>query len=145
MNWPEYFMGFAEHAAKKSKDSTQVGAVLVGPDREIRLTGYNGPPRGVVDSPDRRERPKKYFYASHAESNTISFAAREGIRTSGCSIYVTHMPCSSCAKILISAGISRVVYGPGKTSMPEEEFFAAATMFHEAGVDLFKLEKKSEI
>jgi dCMP deaminase len=50
-NWYEYYMGFARHAATASKDSTQVGAVLVGRDGEVRLTGYNGPPRGVVDSP----------------------------------------------------------------------------------------------
>lgn len=143
MNWQEYFMGFAEHAAKKSKDSTQVGAVLVGPDREVRLTGYNGPPRGVIDNANRRERPTKYLYASHAESNIISFAAREGIRTSGCTVYVTHMPCASCARTLISAGISRVVYGSGKTSMPEEEFIAAETMFREARVDTFHMEKKA--
>lgn len=144
MKWPEYFMGFAEHAAKKSKDPTQVGAVLVGPDREIRLTGFNGPPRGVIDSEERRQRPAKYLYASHAESNLVSFAAREGIRTAGCTVYVTHMPCAACARTLIQAGISGVIYGPGTTSMPEEEFFAAEAMFREARVDTFKLEKKSE-
>lgn len=145
MNWGEYFMGFAEHAAKKSKDPTQVGAVLVGPDREVRLTGYNGPPRGVIDSEARRERPAKYLFTSHAESNLISFAAREGIRTAGCTVYVTHMPCSACARTLIAAGISKVVFGPGQTSMPDEEFLASDTMFREAGVDIFKMEKKSEV
>ena len=43
MEWSDYFAGFARHAALKSKDSTQVGAVLVGPEGEIRLTGFNGP------------------------------------------------------------------------------------------------------
>lgn len=58
-SWPGYLMGFAEHAATKSKDSTKVGAVLVGPGNTVLLTGFNGPPRGVVDSPDRRERPRQ--------------------------------------------------------------------------------------
>lgn len=136
MNWREWLMGFAEHAAKKSKDSTQVGAALVGPDREVRLTAYNGPPAGVNDLPERRERPIKYLFASHAEANLVAFAAREGIRTKGCTVYVTHHPCSACARTMIQAGITCVVVGPGTTSMPEEEFSAAATMFSEAGVEV---------
>jgi dCMP deaminase len=136
MNWPDYFMGFATHAAKKSKDSTQVGAVLVGPDGEVRLTAYNGPPRGVEDEPERFLRPKKYLFASHAEANLVAFAAREGIRTNACTVYVTHMPCASCARTLIQAGIYQIVYGDGTTSMPHDEFDAARQMFAEAGVQI---------
>ena len=136
VDWTEYFMGFAKHAATKSKDSTQVGAVLVGPYREVRLTGYNGPPRGVADLPERRERPTKYLFASHAEANLIAFAAREGIRTRDCAVYVTHFPCAACARTLIQAGVAAVVAGSGTTSMPSEEFVAARTMFHEAGVQI---------
>lgn len=73
MNWDEYLMGFAKHAALKSKDSTQVGCVIVGPDKVIRMTGFNGPAKGVVETEERRERPAKYFYASHAEQNAIAF------------------------------------------------------------------------
>jgi dCMP deaminase len=138
MKWPEYLMGFARHAALKSKDATQVGAALVGPEGEIRLTGFNGPPRGVHDTPDRRERPRKYLFASHAEANTIAFAAREGIRTKGCTLYVTHHPCAACARSIIQAGIVCVVVGDGKTSMPDEEFEAAAEMFAEAGTQVVR-------
>jgi len=134
MNWHEYYYGFAVHAAKKSKDSTQVGAILVGPDGEVRLTGYNGPPKGITDSSDRRERPAKYLFASHAEANLIAFAAREGIRTNGCRVFVTHMCCAACARTLIQAGIAQVIFGPGQTSMPVAEFEAARAMFHEADV-----------
>ena len=140
MNWTDYYMGFAQHAARKSKDSTQVGAVLVGPDGEVRLTSYNGPPKGVMDPPARRERPAKYLYASHAEANLAAFAAREGIRTAGCTVYVTHMPCAACARTLIQAGVVNVVVGPGTTSMPVEEFDTAAIMFREAGVRVGRLE-----
>lgn len=138
MNWTEYYMGFAEHAAKKSKDATKVGAVLIGPQGEVRLTAYNGPPRGVEDTPARRERPTKYLFASHAEQNLVAFAARAGIRTDDCIVYVTHMPCAGCAKSLIQAGVIGVVYGPAVTSMPAEEFAAAVTMFREADVDVVK-------
>jgi dCMP deaminase len=134
LTWSEYFMGFAEHAAKKSKDTTQVGAVLVGPDNEVRLTAYNGPPRGVLDLSRRRERPTKYLFASHAEANLVAFAAREGIRTTGCTVYVTHAPCAACARTLIQAGVRAIVCGPGTTSMPAEEFDAADQMLFEARV-----------
>jgi dCMP deaminase len=136
MSWDEYLFGFAQHAAAKSKDSTQVGAALIGPERELRLTGYNGVPMGVLDLPERRSREngEKYLWASHAEQNVIAFAAREGIRTKGCTLYVTHAPCDSCARSIIQAGICEVVIGDGTTSMPERVFEAAGTMFDEAGV-----------
>lgn len=138
MNWGDYLMGFARHAATKSKDSTQVGAVLVGPEREVRLTAYNGPPKGVRDSEARRERPTKYLYASHAEANLVAFAAREGISTKDCTVYVTHYPCSACARTLIQAGIAKIVVGPGTTSMPDEEFAAAETMFSEVDLQVVR-------
>src|SRR3546814_6598168 len=68
MNWDQYFIKMAELAATKSKDpSTKVGCVIVGPDNAVRMTGYNGPPRGVLDLPERFERPAKYLFTSHAE------------------------------------------------------------------------------
>lgn len=137
MNWSDYLLGFAEHAAKKSKDSTQVGAALVK-DKSVLVTGFNGPPRGVRDLPDRFERPRKYLYAAHAEMNVISTAARLGVRTEGCILYVTHAPCSACARLIIQSGISGVVVGAGATAMPEEEFEAAAQMLDEAGVTFFR-------
>ncbi len=139
LDWPKYLMGFANHAAQKSKDSTKVGAVLVGPNNEVLLTGFNGPPIGVRDLPERRnKRPEKYLWVSHAEANLIAFAARRGIRTEGCTVYVTHMCCAGCAKALIQAGIKKVVIGDGKTSMPEDEFRAADTMLREAGVEVLR-------
>lgn len=137
-DWHDYLYGFAAHAAMKSKDSTQVGAALAH-GRTLVLTGFNGPPAGVADLPERRERPTKYLFASHAEANTISHAARLGIKTDGASLYVTHMPCAGCARTVIQAGIRCVVVGPGQTSMPDEEFDAAAVMFAEAGIEVLKM------
>lgn len=139
MDWNEYFMTLARAVALKSKDSTKVGAVIVGPNREIRVTGFNGPPAGVVDSPDRFVRPAKYLYANHAEANSIAFAARNGVQTDGCSAYVTHPPCAACCHTLIQAGIKAVVIGDGAFTTPArwgEENAAAMVMFHEAGVSV---------
>lgn len=144
--WLSYLMGFAQHAATKSKDSTQVGAVLVAENgRTVLLTAYNGPPAGVDDLPERRERPTKYLFASHAEANLVAFAAREGIRTKGCTVYVTHHPCSACARALIQSGISWVVYGDGTTSMPPEEVTAAREMLTEAGVQTLGPVRRSDL
>lgn len=96
--WSDYLMGFALHAASQSKDSTQVGAVLVNDRKRVLVAGYNGPPQGVKDLPARFERPAKYLFAAHAEANLIATAASEGIKTAGCSVYVTHMPCAACAR-----------------------------------------------
>lgn len=130
-------MGFARHAATASKDSTKVGAALVDRDGTVLLTSYNGPPRGVRDLPERFERPVKYAFASHAESNLTSFAARKGIATEGCNMYVTHYPCSSCMKSIIQAGISCVYVGKGVTIMASEP--EAEIMANEAGVKVVRL------
>src|SRR6266511_3221320 len=136
MGWDEYYMSFAEAAAKKSKDSTKVGAVLVDPHGSVILTGFNGPPRGVEDRPERFERPTKYMYASHAEANLIAFAARNGIRTEFCMVVTTHVPCATCARTLIQAGILKVLYGKGTFQALEVELESTRAMFSEAGVEL---------
>jgi dCMP deaminase len=135
LNWRDYLMGFAEHAARKSKDETKVGAVLVS-GRRVLCTAFNGPPQGVDDLPARRERPAKYLWTSHAEENLIATAARQGIIVEGLAVYVTHSPCCACARLMIQAGIETVVIGDGKTSMPQEQFDAAQQMFREAGVHM---------
>jgi dCMP deaminase len=142
MNWDDYFMGFADHAALKSKDpSTRVGCVVVGPDGEIRATGYNGIPRGVKDAPERLERPAKYLWVSHAEENAVAHAARVGVSLKDCRAYVTHHPCSRCARMLIQSGVSAIIVGPNETMMPPVEFETAAVMFEEAGVRVSKLSR----
>ena len=139
-DWTARFMDLARHIAGWSKDSTQVGAVAVGPNREVLATGYNGPPRGVEDRPERFVRPEKYRFASHAEQNAVAHAARHGVSLDGATVYVTHYPCSTCARLLIQSGISAVVVGDGITSMPADEFDAAAVMFKEAGVTVTEMD-----
>jgi dCMP deaminase len=140
MSWDLRFIALAAHIAAWSKDpSTKVGCVVVGPDREIVTTGYNGFPRGVNDDPKRMERPAKYLWTSHAEENAVAHAARIGVSLKGCTAYVTHCPCSRCARGLIQAGIRRVVFpneARGTVGMDAAEFQVATVMFEEAGVAL---------
>lgn len=136
MDWHTYYMGIARNAALKSKDSTQVGAVLVDPDGAVILTAFNGPPRGVRDLPERFERPVKYMFASHAEANLVAFAARRGIMTKGCKVYCTHLSCASCTRSLIQAGVIELVYGDGTFQALAAEKPHVEMMCYEAGVHL---------
>lgn len=118
--WDKYFMRLAVDVASRSKDpSTKIGAVIVGPDNEIRSTGYNGFPRGVNDTEERlTNRPTKYICTVHAEANAIFNAVRSGISVRGCTLYVAGLPpCHECAKAIIQSGIRRVVTQSG--TVPE--------------------------
>lgn len=111
IDWNQYFMSMSYFVAMKSKDpSTKIGAVVVGPDNEVRSTGYNGLPRGVNDNvPERDTRPTKYFYYEHAERNAILNAARMGISTDDCTMYTPGLPCADCCRAIIQSGIRKVV------------------------------------
>lgn len=136
--WDNRFLDLAALIAGWSKDpSTQVGCVVVGPDREIRSTGFNGFPRGIDDTAARlADRDQKYPLICHAEENAIMHAARIGVALKGCQIYVTWPPCTRCARSLIQAGITDVVY-PAGLDIPDrwlDDFHLSNTMFDEAGV-----------
>ena len=115
----EKYLGLAQSIAEIfSKDSsTKVGAIILGPDNEVRSIGYNGAPRGCAADEDARgvERPEKYFWFSHAELNAITNAARVGTPLAGTSLVVTHPPCMDCARAIVQAGI-KAVYCPKPTS-----------------------------
>ena len=112
MNWTEYFLNIAEQVKLKSKDqSTQIGAVIVGEDKEVLSTGYNSFPRGLDDSlQERQERPEKYFWMEHAERNAIYNAARIGVSLKNSTIYLTSgLPCMDCARGIVNSGV-KIVY-----------------------------------
>ena len=141
MNWNEYFRGIAHQVKLKSKDiRTQIGAVIVGSDNEIVSTGYNSFPRGINDEvTERQERPEKYYWFEHAERNAIYNAARIGVSTKGCTMYLTcGIPCADCCRGIINAGISKVVLeGDGHGAVGtkwDESAKRSLQMFNEAGV-----------
>lgn len=139
-SWVKYFISLAKTAASRSKDpSTKVGCIVVSQDNVVVAMGYNGIPMGVRDLPERMERPFKYMWTAHAEENAVAFAARVGIPLAKGTAYITHAPCSRCARTLIQAGIKTVYVGDGATNMPEDEFTVASTMFEEAKVTVIKV------
>lgn len=145
--WDRRFMQLTETVAEWSscfQENRHVGAVIVL-DKRVLTTGYNGAPAGIVSCVDKGECLRRKLnvpsgtrqelcYAVHAEQNAIIQAARLGIKIGGATLYCTHQPCVICAKMIINAGIARVVY---KEGYPDE---FSVQLFKEAGVLVQKYE-----
>ncbi len=128
--WDRRFMELAFHVAEWSscfQPNRKVGAVIVK-NKRIITTGYNGAPEGYISCKDRGEclrrkmnipsgTRQEFCYAIHAEQNAIVQAAKLGNSVDGATIYVTHQPCVTCAKLIINSGIKRIVY---KYPYPDE-------------------------
>ncbi|MDH7487858.1 MAG: cytidine/deoxycytidylate deaminase family protein [Anaerolineae bacterium] len=127
-SWDEYFMGIAFEVAKRSTcDRARVGAIIVR-DKRILTTGYNGAPRGLphCDEVGHLIVDGHCVRTLHAEQNAIIQAALHGVSTDGGTIYVTHQPCLNCAKMIINAGIRRVVYAGAYPDENSQAFMAQA-------------------
>jgi dCMP deaminase len=146
--WDAFFLQQALLNARMSKDpDTQVGAVLVGPDLEVRSAGFNGFPRGIADTAERlTNRELKMSLMVHAEMNACLNAARIGTATKGCTIYFVATddsgmvwggpPCTRCTCELIQAGILAAVSPPRKTTPSKwhQDLAFAQTLLTEAGI-----------
>jgi dCMP deaminase len=148
-DWDSYFMEIAQIVSKRSTCLRRaVGAVLVK-DKQILATGYNGTPKGLPHCEEvgcLREQlhvPSGQMHelcrGIHAEQNSVIQAAVNGVSISGSTLYCTHQPCVVCSKILINAGIKRIVYA---NPYPDK---LAAEMMHEAGnIEMVVFTEKTE-
>jgi len=142
INWDDLFMNMVYLVAMKSKDeNTHVGAVVVGPDNEVRSVGYNNFPRGINDNvSERQERPEKYQWFSHAERNALYNAAMVGIPLKGCRLYTNGMPCNGCAWGIINSGIVEVIvdktWDDNNYNQWVKEAERTKIMFKEAGISV---------
>lgn len=120
LSWDKYFMNIADLVSQRSTClRRQVGCVIVR-DKRILATGYNGAPSGLnhceeigclrnkmkIPSGERQELCR----GLHAEQNTIIQAALMGVSLKGSTLYCTHQPCILCAKMLINAGIEKIIF-----------------------------------
>ena len=139
-SWDEYFMEITQQVARRSTCMRRhVGAVIVK-DKRILATGYNGAPSGFahcsetgcmrenlhIPSGERQE----ICRGLHAEQNAIIQAALHGVSVAGADLYGTHQPCITCAKMIINAGIKRVICF---NSYPDE---LARSFLEKAGIEL---------
>jgi len=145
-SWDSYFLEIACVIAERSTClRRKVGAVLVK-DKRLLTTGYNGAPTGIrhcletgclrqmqnIPSGERHELCR----GLHAEQNAIIQGALHGVSIKGADLYCTHHPCSMCAKMLVNAGVKRVVL---KESYPDP---LAVEIFQEACVQVKVLEDR---
>ena len=137
-SWDQYFMDITRLVATRSSClRRQVGALLVK-ERNILATGYNGVPSGIthchttgclrerlsVPSGERHELCR----GLHAEQNAIIQAAKHGTNINGATLYCTTMPCIICTKIIINAGITKVVYSEGYADELAREMIGEASI-----------------
>ena len=116
-SFDEIYMDLAANLAKRSHCvKAQVGAVLTKDTRIVSL-GYNGPPAGThncdIEWPADgcpRDSKNSCSLALHAEQNTILYASKNNVSIDGATLYVTLSPCISCARVIFTMGIKRVVY-----------------------------------
>lgn len=120
-DWDEYFMNVAHVVRRRSNCITrQIGAILVQ-GKQIISTGYNGTPQGIKNcneggcsrcaerTIETSGQKLDYCVCSHAEENAIVQGALHGIKTEGATLYTTFTPCTTCAKMIINAGIKKIV------------------------------------
>lgn len=146
-SWDEYFLSIAEDVSTRATCMRRrVGAILVK-DKRILTTGYNGAPRGMKHCSDIgciREEMKvpsgerhELCRGLHAEMNALIQAAAHGISVEGAVLYCTNLPCVLCSKMLINAGVKKIVI---RERYPDE---LSDAMLREAKVEI-KIKKKSE-
>ena len=141
-SWEEYFMEIACLVARRSTClRRRVGAVMVK-GKNILATGYNGTPSGIthceqvgclrqqlnVPSGERHELCR----GLHAEQNAIIQAAKHGINIADATLYCTNSPCIICSKMLINAGVQRIIYQEGYPDLLSMEMLA------ESGVEVLE-------
>jgi len=119
-SWDEYFIGISREVAKRATcDRGRSGCVIVK-DKRILTTGYVGSPVGLPHCDDVGHLMKSVDHGNgnvsqhcmrtnHAEENAVVQAARSGIKLEGATLYSKMVPCFTCAKMIVNAGILRVV------------------------------------
>jgi dCMP deaminase len=139
-SWDAYFMEIAKLVSTRATcPRRSVGALIVR-DKQIVATGYNGAPRGLPHCPPGgpdNEWPAGCMRAGHcirslhAEQNALLQAARIGVSCEGATMYVTCQPCNMCAKMLINAGVARVIY---EGEYPDD---FSIELFKQSHIDVF--------
>ncbi|HCX65053.1 MAG TPA: cytidine deaminase [Eubacteriaceae bacterium] len=138
--WDEYFIEMLEVVKKRSTCLRRQVAAIIVKDKRIIATGYNGAPTGIAHCLQvgclREERgipsgqQHELCRGIHAEQNAIIQAAVHGVSVKNSTIYITHSPCVLCGKMIINAGIKRIVY---QGSYPDE---LSMSLLKEAGIEL---------
>jgi len=139
LSFDEIFMNLAiELSARSHCVRAQVGAVLTKETRIISI-GYNGPPAGTHNCDEEwpetgcsKDSKGSCSLALHAEENAILYAVKNGAALQGSTLYTSLSPCISCARLIFSAGITKVLYRfsyAAYKGLPEDEGVAFLNRF----------------
>jgi dCMP deaminase len=133
LRYDKAYLKMAQSWSKLSHCSRkQVGALIVK-DAMIISDGYNGTPAGF-DNCCENEIGETHWYVLHAEANAILKVAKSTNNSKGATLYLTLSPCKDCSKLILQAGITRVVF---KDSYKDAE---GISFLKSAGVDVFQIE-----
>ncbi|HOX60486.1 MAG TPA: cytidine/deoxycytidylate deaminase family protein [Candidatus Magasanikbacteria bacterium] len=149
-SWDEYFTDIANTVSKRATCDRGYGGCVIARDKQMLVTGYVGSPKGAPHCDDVGHQIKTTVHEDghqsqhcvrtvHMEQNAICQAAKLGISINGGTIYVKYTPCFTCAKMLVNAGIVRVVC--------QKKYHAATDseeVFKCAGVELVYLSENLE-
>ena len=141
-SWDEYFMEVAKAVAKRATCDRGRSGCVIAKDRQILVTGYVGSPKGLphcdevghqmkITTHEDGHQTQHCVRTAHAEQNAIVQAAKLGVAIDGAILYCKMTPCSVCAKMIINAGIKKIVC--------EKKYHAGGDseeMFRQAGVEL---------
>ncbi len=140
--WDKYFMDLLEVIKTRSTCLRRQVAAIIVKDKQILSTGYNGAPKGIFHCEQVGCLREKYAIPSgerhelcrgiHAEQNAIIQASSHGVSIEGAEIYITHSPCVLCSKMLINAGIRKIIF---KGDYPDK---LALDLLDEAGIEVVK-------
>ena len=149
-SWDEYFMEITRAVAKRATCDRGRSGCLIARDKQILVTGYVGAPKGLPHCDEVGHQMKSTTHedghvsqhcvrTTHAEQNAIVQAAKLGVSIAGSTIYVKMTPCFVCAKMIINAGIQRIVC--------EKRYHASADsedMFRQVGIELHYFDNSVE-
>lgn len=142
-SWDTYFNALASMISTRSTCQRQQHGAIIVKDKQLLSTGFNGAPSGVTSCDEReicvREekgaKPGEHYEwccALHAEQNAIIQAAKHGINIADATLYCTNSPCIICSKMLINAGVQRIIYQEGYPDLLSMEMLA------ESGVEVLE-------
>ncbi len=149
-SWDQYFMDIAKTVAERATCDRGRSGCVIAKDKQILVTGYVGSPKGLPHCDEVGHQMKTTIHedgsqthhcvrTTHAEQNAIVQAAKLGIAINGATMYCKMTPCPTCAKMIINAGILRVVCEKKyQLSKESEELFKCA------GVELTILQDEVE-
>jgi dCMP deaminase len=128
VTWDRYFMNLAREASTRSTCPRKAVGAIVVRDKAVLATGYNGSLRGLPHCTEVGclMENDHCVRTVHAEANALLQAARHGVAIDGADIYITASPCWSCFKLIVNAGIRRVLYGEFYRDARIVEFAAQA-------------------